>query len=50
VLDGTGIDYWSVEVTRGSSLPLTTLAMVNALLEWGRMRLATDRLQFYFEK
>ena len=42
-------DYWSNTTDRGSSLPLTTLAVVDSLLEWGIPDLAKQRLGYYFD-
>eukprot|EP00730_Choanoeca_flexa_P019370 TRINITY_DN9455_c0_g2_i1.p1 TRINITY_DN9455_c0_g2~~TRINITY_DN9455_c0_g2_i1.p1 ORF type:complete len:947 (+),score=173.20 TRINITY_DN9455_c0_g2_i1:720-3560(+) len=47
---GTGIDYWSVALNRGSSLPLTTFAVVNSLLELGYLNLAQLRIEYYFDR
>ena len=49
-LDGTGIDYWSVTIDRGSSLPLTTIDLLSALLEHGYFELATTRLRYYIDQ
>ncbi|EDQ93034.1 uncharacterized protein MONBRDRAFT_22383 [Monosiga brevicollis MX1] len=46
---GTGFDYWSVRVDRGSGLPLTSFAVDNALSEWGFPALAEARVQYYMQ-
>ncbi len=44
----TGFDYWSVTLDRGATLPLTTLALDNALMEWG-IADARALMSFYFD-
>jgi hypothetical protein len=46
---GFGEYYWSPELDKGGSLPLTTLALNNALLDWGLYQRASELVGFYWE-
>lgn len=46
---GFGEYYWSPQLDRGGSLPLTTLALNNALLDWGLYERAAELVGYYWD-
>lgn len=46
---GDGLNYWGYNVSDNGSLPLTSLALDGALLQWGLADAAADRVGYYLD-